>query len=225
MDWALAIKINQTALTRIVAALFAMLGLAEGGAIARLPREVHRAAMQVLIPAESAVRRLIIIAARGVVVELRPSRPAKKKPARAGKKGGANRLFQLVDTRKRFGRPSGWHRKGPKAIPRIRSIPDPRLVPLFHKREDAPARDFSIGANSLCRRLAAIKAALEDLQGQAKRLARWQARRRAMERPKFTDPRRPGRPPGYRKEPKHDVDHVLIECDWLARDALRADTS
>lgn len=63
---------------------------------------------------------------------------------------------------------------------------------------------------------------------QARRLVRWQVRREAMQKqggPVFTSPMRPGRPPGYRKKPSHEVDEVLKECHWLARDAEQPDTS
>ena len=72
LDWALAIERNSEALKGIIAALFAMLGLDGEAVVGRLPRSVHRAVLRVLWPAESAVRRLIIIAARGLVVKLMP---------------------------------------------------------------------------------------------------------------------------------------------------------
>src|SRR5690349_9594907 len=75
MDWARAIEINQSALSRIVAELFAMVGLAVEGAGARLPRPLYHAALRMLRPAESAVRRLIVIAARGLVVKPYAPRP------------------------------------------------------------------------------------------------------------------------------------------------------
>ena len=34
-----------------------------------------------------------------------------------------------------------------------------------------------------------------------------------------------GRPPGYRRKPIHEVDEVLIECDDLAWEAMKPDTS
>src|SRR6187401_464622 len=74
MDWPRTIETNQAALTRIVAALIAMVGLAAQGA-ARLPRPLYHAALRVLRPAESAVRRLIVIAARGVAVKPYALRP------------------------------------------------------------------------------------------------------------------------------------------------------
>ena len=86
MDWARAIERNSEALKGIVAALFAMLGLDGDVTVARLPHSVHRAVLRVLQPAESALRRLIVIAARGLVVRFVPSRPCRRGQswARAG---------------------------------------------------------------------------------------------------------------------------------------------
>ena len=75
MDWDLAMKRNGDALKGIIAVLFALLGLDGTEAASRIPRSLHSAVLSVLRPAESAVRRLIVIAARGVVVTLAPSRP------------------------------------------------------------------------------------------------------------------------------------------------------
>ena len=101
MDWARAIERNSEALKGIVEALFAMLGLAGTGTVARLPRSVHRAVLRLLQPAESAVRRLVVIAARGLVVRLAPSRPMPVGPI--GRGGGSRRpSFQLFDPRKNF---------------------------------------------------------------------------------------------------------------------------
>ena len=63
MDWAKAITRNSEALKGIIEALFAMLGLAGDVTVGRIPRPLHTAALRILRPAESAVRRLIIIAA------------------------------------------------------------------------------------------------------------------------------------------------------------------
>ena len=100
MDWNMVIEGNRDALRRIVAMLVAMAGLAgltsplagEDGSARRgeaeasaepgegaptLPRHLYRAILRLLRPAESAVRRLIIVAARGLVVALPPTRPRK----------------------------------------------------------------------------------------------------------------------------------------------------
>ena len=69
MDWDLAIKRNSEALVEIVADLFAMLGLVGEATVSRLPWPTYRAVLRVLRPAETALRRLIVVAARGVVVK------------------------------------------------------------------------------------------------------------------------------------------------------------
>ena len=67
MDWARAIEKNRVALSRIVAEIFALVGFVAG---ARLSRGVYLAAERLLRPTESALRRLIVLAARGLVVNL-----------------------------------------------------------------------------------------------------------------------------------------------------------
>ena len=99
MDWNLAIKRNSEALKRIVEALFAMLGLDGTETVGRIPHRVHRAVLRVLRPAESAVRRLIVVAARGLVVKVAPSRPMPK-GHRIGKGSGPSTpSFKLCDKR------------------------------------------------------------------------------------------------------------------------------
>src|SRR5262245_20361277 len=75
MDWDLAIKRNSKALKAIIEVLFALMVLDGSDVVGRIPRSLHSAVLAVLRPAESAVRRLIVVAARGVVVKLAPSRP------------------------------------------------------------------------------------------------------------------------------------------------------
>ena len=41
----------------------------------------------------------------------------------------------------------------------------------------------------------------------------------------ISPPLRPGRTPGYRKRPLEDIDRVLHECDWLAREILPPNSS
>jgi hypothetical protein len=227
MDWARAIETNHTALTRIVAALIAMVGLAPQAIMARLPRPLYRAALSVLRPAESAVRRLIVIAARGVVVKPHPLRPMPAGLALA-RSSGAGAAFQLFDARKRFGAMRAG-RVSAKAGPRIFVFGASPLVPLFHRQAaggpELERDDGMVGAERLGRRLRAVKTALEDLPRQAQRLARWQARRARMANPKLRSPLRPGFPPGHRKTPKDEVDWVLRQCHVLARDALHEDSS
>jgi hypothetical protein len=230
VDWARAIERNSEALKGIIAGLFAMLELAGGITVALLPRSVHSAVLRVLWPAESAMRRLIIIAARGLVVKLPPSPPVPRpKPVGSIRKGGRSRLsFQLFDSRKNFA--IRRRRKGPRVVPRIHFFnSDSTVTSLWLGRppvaDAAAPPDGLVNAARLTRRLETLKLALEDLPRQARRMARWRARRETMPSPKFRSPLRPGRPPGSRRKPKHLVDEVLIECHGLAWDALKPDTS
>jgi hypothetical protein len=139
--------------------------------------------------------------------------------------------FRLFDPRKRFEGVTG-RRKG--VGPRIRVIGltfDPR-IPLFFRPgyvppapAAAPAPDGTVNAGPLCRRLAAIKLALDDLPRQARRYARWRARPFAARRPKLFSTLRPGAPPGFRKRSTHEVQAILAECQWLAHTVLEPDTS
>jgi hypothetical protein len=216
MDWARAIERNSEALVEIVETLFAMLGLASEATVARIPQPLHRA-----------VRRLIVIAARGLVVKVAPSRPMPK--GRMIGKGSTPRpSFQLFDPRKRF-KPVRVM-KFTRLVPRIHFFgPDPRVAALFPAPRPVPdlppPPDGLVSAARLARRLQALKLALDDLPRQAKRLVRWQQRRKASPSHKFLSPLRPGHPPGYRRKPVHEVDEVLIECHGLACDALKPDTS
>jgi hypothetical protein len=226
MDWELAIKRNSEALQSIIAALFVMLGDAT---VARIPRSLHSAVLLVLRPAESAMRRLIIIAARGLVVKVAPSRPMPKGQI-IGKGGSVCTSFQLFDTRKDFPELRQHRIKYAKHPPRILFFgPDSRLDSLWSVPEPAaapaPETDGLVKVARLSRRLQALKLALEDLPRQARRMARWRVRREAAKAPKFKSPLRPGPPPGHRKRQIHPIDEILADCHWLAWDAMRTDTS
>ncbi len=225
MDWARAIETNKTALIRIVAALVSLLA-AQGGA-ARLPAPVYRLIARALHPAESALRRLIVMAARGLVVPVPAHRPMPPGLVIAGR-GEGRIAFQLFDTRKHFG---DVDEPPPPPVqitgPRIRSIADPSPRDVFLAKFERPADDRASEAETLrvSRRLAVLNNALDHLPRQAKRMARWLLRRSAMKNPKFTSPMRPGPPPGQIKKPRDELGDVLRECHALAWDALLHDTS
>lgn len=228
MDWDLAIRRNCKALKSIIEVLFALLGLDGADAASRIPRSLHSAVLGVLRPAESAVRRLIVVAARNVVVKLAPSRPMPAGKVIGKNRGNALHSFQLFDPLKR--KKPIRVRKSPRLEPRIRFIEyDPRVAALFPAPKPVvkppPPPDGLASATRLHRRLQALKSALDDLPRQAKRLVRWQQRRKASPWPKSTSPLRPGRPPGYRRKPVHEVEEVLAECDWLADEAMKLNTS
>ena len=230
MDWDLAIKRNSEPLNRIIAALFAMLGLvADAVPLARIPHSVHRAVLRVLWPAESAVRRLVVVAARGLVVKLAPARPMPKGLV-IGKGGTSRPSFKLFDQRKSFPELRQPRVKYMKNPPRIIFFGDDSRVDDLWARPQPAALptappDGLVNGERISRRLQALKLALDDLPRQARRLARWKLRREKVPTLKFQSPLRPGRPPGHRKKPVHEIDDILIECHWLAREALKPDTS
>ena len=239
MDWNAAIERHRDTLKRILAALVAMAGLDVGGAT--LPRHLHRAVMRLLRPAEAAARRLIIAQARGLAVALRPRkegamalpRRAKLKPERSRPLG-----FPLLDP---IQQPFLRRRPVLAGVPRISvpgfSVPFPVAPP--------PSPHDPVNATRLGRRLAALALVLDDLPGQARRFARWQAHRDAEcaqnsgcgeavgaqkgrngRRVRRLWPLHPGSPPGSRRRPVHEVDDVLKAAHGLAFWALqRPDTS
>jgi hypothetical protein len=231
--------------------------------------------VRLLRPAEAATRRLILIAARGLVVKVPLPRSQKPKPKPEPKtiyvldrvngsivsvpmvmpelytspapvcpaKRSSSLSFPLFDPLKRFGK-RRFHPK-PAVMPRIRTFDfDPR-VPFFLPPQPEPPKppitspDDPLDAARLHRRLDAIGRVLDDLPGQAMRMARWQARRDARlaaERDgsrattgssaeNSAQPRRrhqrlwvmrPGTPPGWRKRPNHELYDVLNELHGLA---------
>jgi hypothetical protein len=255
MDWAAAIERHQPALARILAGLLVLAGYANGSIAARLDGRIYRSVLRTLYPLESALRRLIVIAALKLVVKPAPVRP--KRPWAEGRaiakkgKGGGRNAFRLFDTRapiplkpelRDVAKKVAKTEDGSK--PYLFAEPEPRyanvydgsvVLPWFKPpppAEPAPQpeperHDGSVDTRHLGRRLAAAKAALEDIPRQALRLKRWQARREELrkERPTFTSPLRPGRPPGLRKKPRDEIEQVLRECHDLAFEAERHDTS
>jgi hypothetical protein len=223
INWQLAITRNREALLLILAALFAMAGLGEGQSVETLPRHLRNHVLRILRPAESAVRRLVMIDARDLVVVVVPARRA---PATTTTTTGESvptaPSLPLLDPLKTFAcRPP---RRRPKSFPRITFIglTEPTPIP----DDWFPSPDDPVDATGLCRRLTALKRALDDLPGQARRLARWRARRDlGLNRSGRFNPMRPGWPPGHRKRPLHAVDDVLRECHSLAVYAQRQDTS
>ena len=230
MDWAFAIERNRNALLGIVASIVALLGGRDGdGPIAR---GLRSAVLALLRPAESAVRRLIVVAARGLVVAPWSQRPfpafLRGKGGGKGSRAGGDRTpaFRLFDPPMRFGR---MLRAAPGGIPRIRTFWGPPLAqptpPPLPPPAVKPDPDAPVESGTLRLRLAALELALADLPRQARRLARRRARQSAAPHAIPPSPLRIGRPPGWRRRPIRDVDQVLRDCHGLAMDALRADTS
>ena len=227
MDLPQTVELNKSAIARIVAGLFALLGLTGAAVPGRIPRELHRSVARVLRPAESAVRRLILFLAKSIHVKALPARPMPAGLVRT-KQEKPRLSFQLFDPRQPVFRPPPQP-KTARPQPRISFFGD-GWVRRISWGQDAPdnaqpPNDGQENSAHIVRRLQALKAALDDLPRQAKRLARALARRQKSPRLKFKGPLRPGHAPGYRKRSLEDIDRVLRECDWLVREALALDTS
>jgi hypothetical protein len=224
MDWTAHITTNRQKLLAIVAALVAMVGL--GGVL----REVRLEVLRTLRPAEAAVRRLIVLAAQGLVVKPFASRPMPvglSRQLRLQRKARAA-VFSMSDPQVPMVAPipTKYFKQGPRISLVLPS--DPTITAIFQAPSPAQMPPAAVVDETvaLVRRLEAIQLALADLPRQARRLIRWRARREAIAatRPIYTSPLRPGRAPYLPKTPFRDVDYVLERCHLLARDAL-ADTS
>ena len=229
MDRASTIEHWRLSLLAELLKLCAEIGLSGGGTLERMPKPVHRYALRILRTVESAARRLILAAARDIVVEPPPERaprsakPRQKPSAKPGGEAKPRRkrklLFNLFDALRRVGR---FFRK------KKRRGPEPHVhsIESFFRQKDAEIAaaqakqqivdDGMVSAKNLLRRLAAAADALQDIPGHAMRLAMWEARPKEDRRPERWGPLRSGRPPGFRQRPLHVVDEILKECHWLA---------
>jgi hypothetical protein len=235
MDWPLAIDRNREALRRIVAALFVMVGaataaltspglsrrsLGEGGRGAfTLPRQIYAAILLILRPAESAVRRLILIAAHGLVLKPRAARPLPAGLAGFAEASASKMpAFSLFDPLKHFDRDD--------FVQSANAIPHNSFSSFYE--ENVPSPQYFSSEEPVDAAQLFSRHALNDLPKQARRLARWQARRDILLhskrpfRPMRMSPMRPGPPPGRRLRHVHEVDEVLRECHGLARDLMNS---
>jgi len=230
MDWDHAIKRNSEVLAGIVETLFVMLGLVGEATVSRISWPAYRAVLRVLRPAESCLRRLIVVAARNIVIAPVASRPKTAVAIKPSKRGISRPSFQLFDPQPRIMLPR--RRISKRAVPRIHFFnTDGEFITIGPPIRPAktPARpksaDGMVNAARVIRRLEALESALADLPRQAKRLVRWRMREEKSENPSFKTPLRPGRPPGSRRRAVHLVDELLDECQWLAHRAAMPDTS
>lgn len=207
MDWQLVIDRNRTALLAIIVALMGSLGLETGGRLTTLPQFLVARALRILRPAESALRRLIMIAAlkltpRGVLSPKPQTAPAdfvRRNPPVEPRLP----TFGLIDRLKTFGE----------------DTPD---YSTFGPAEcDDPAQHDTtpVSADALGRRLLALKLALESIPRQAKRLARWYAQRDLalqQNQPHRLSPLRPGLAPAARRDRRSEMTTLLTECHLMA---------
>ncbi len=86
IDWKGVIERQSRDLFFVMTEMFFMAGLNKGVPVTVLTRRIYRRILILLRPAEAALRRLIIIAARGIVLKVRPSGPFPKELAAKLKK-------------------------------------------------------------------------------------------------------------------------------------------
>ncbi|MFI0845217.1 hypothetical protein [Mesorhizobium sp. IMUNJ 23232] len=172
--------------------------LRDAGGGKTLPRHLHRFVLGLLLPAEAAARRLVIAAARGMVVEVPPQR--EPGPDSIGPwlccPGVA-----VTPSHADGERAEGERQAAPlgAARPRVLSLSlfDPLERPFRVPHRDAsadaaqrfpsldfearlpppPSPDDPLSTARLMLRLDALGRALDDLPAQARRFARWKARR------------------------------------------------
>jgi len=202
MNWQDVLEINRTALSGLVAVMLGM--LPEGRTIARMAK---RRVLELLLPSEACLRRLIVILTRKMEAPTIRERAAGS--TSRGKKN-AERIpaFALFDPRRLVGIVKT---KYPRFGPNIRHFDEEAPPP----RPALPTDEDELDAASLRRRIAAMQNALDDLPGQAQRLMRIIARRKRDGKPKVK-PMRPGRPPGHRYRGKRPVDEMLAGLNYLA---------
>ena len=216
-----------------------------------LPRRLHRAILRQLRPLESATRRLIIVAARDLPVPVLPAGGTMPAPPALPAKPASPTGSRIVSINLGLAgcapaapppRPARRTWSLPMADPLKRFGPRRRYVPAHaapriiffdgsvpHKLPPPPGPHDQIDATRLALRLAGIGRALSDLPGQAQRYVRWKARSDARRVRRGLVPRsplRPGRAPGWRQRSKDEINEVLADMHYFAREVLRApDTS
>lgn len=242
MDWTGISEYNREILARIVAQLFKLARIVPGERpeldpeaksdplMVSLPRCVCKAVMRILVPAEAAMRRLLIVAAHEFGLDLkapqrhssslasaftRPSQAAKDAPDPARAAAPAMPSFNMFDPLKSFSHYQPFSHDDDGNAYGKRMFPHINSKPLDY----SPA-----GAISLWRRINALHAAVSDLPKAARRYARWASRSHHCRtnglpcRPRRLDNLRPGYAPGRDKRHKHEVQDVLRDCHlWVMK--------
>ncbi len=239
IDFKAVIERQSRDLLFVIVEMFALAGLNKGIVIETLTRRVYRRVLNLLRPAEAALRRLIIIAARGIVLKVRPSGPFPKGLSAQLKKlepaldtPARIPAFNLIEPLKHFPRPGDRKpfQGRPTSFPRI-SVPG-WSTPYFPPEPVPITWDDPIKAARLLRRLKALRHALATLPRQARRYVRWRGKM-LLELRMQTKPKRgsrlstirPGYPLGHRKKQIHLVDRILSDCCYFMDESRKSDTS
>lgn len=207
MDWQLVIDRNREALLILLVALMASLGLKSGGRLTMLPHYLVTRALRIIRPAESALRRLIMIAALTLTAQAsgctKPRTTSADFVRRNPRLEPSLPTFELIDPLKSFGE----------------EAPDYSTFGRAEGDDPEHVDRTPIPAAALGRRLLALKLALDSIPTQAKRLARWyQQRDVALKRnqPHRVSPLRPGPPPASHSKKRSEMDKLVSECHSMA---------
>jgi hypothetical protein len=237
------IEHHRTSLLGIVASLLVIVG----GQL-RVFRRVRIDVLRILRPAETAVRRLIVVLANDAVLKssqprLKPKSGSVNLPAaRATPKTYA---FALADPMPPMMPDQKTRAQGAQFL---RAIPplDPTVTAVFeahriahqlklrsqHRAEREATRaealaarfdDGKVDAARLSLRLEAVRAALSDLPRQAQRLLRWKARREraSQQRPTYISPIRPGPPPYLKADHRQRFRHEVEDILFACHGLVR----
>ncbi|MEM1378139.1 MAG: hypothetical protein AAGG69_12210, partial [Pseudomonadota bacterium] len=214
-----------TALLGVVEVLFGLLFLGEAEGTVFLSPNGRRRVLRFLIPAESALRRLIYICVR--VMRIKVGEPTIGKSTlpdfasftRTAEDMERMPAFKLADTHKQI----DW-----SAFEFEDDLPQQTSAcPKIHMMDEGPSHEAfadiePVSCTDLLRRTQAMRAALKDLRRAARRMAKDQARREAKPLGTvFLTPFRHGGPPGRRLNGREEVDAILRECHGLAFDVER----
>ena len=229
MHWDAIIDRQHGALLRLITVMFSVLSIEAGGSVDVVPLHVRLMVMRILRPAESALRRLVFMRARDLPDEEYVCGPAREKSKKRGKRGASHsRSVPLFDPRKKPGQKRRRRPSGPG--PRIFFLDDTDPPYTPEPEAEKPQADDLVSAAALCQRLNALAKALGDLDGQARRLKRLQARRKLVPKLRLQGVLRINTPPGHREKGRSEneraVDEILRECQIVARRWIKAnDTS
>jgi hypothetical protein len=250
-SWERSTAHYKAALIKIIAELFVLARIVPGEVPdtasqdiwnISLPRYAYRRALELLKPAESALRRLIIMGAHGK--SFAPA-TAKDQPGKADAVGdtvsGQGGTLTDADSApsdapasEKSLRAPAFNIFDPLRQFTFRSFDSFEDYALWKAEQDAnpliipPAgpRMAPVNALSLWRRIQAMHHAAENFDQYVTRYVRWRGQRKfkiAHQRPlKGRRPAtlmRPGRAPGYIRKGKHEIHDLLRDVDNLAADS------
>jgi hypothetical protein len=244
-SWERSTAHYKAALIRIIAELFALARIVPGEVPdtasqdiwnISLPRYAYRLALELLKPAESALRRLIIMGAHGKSfvpgnvgdgnfgdTALNSLSESPSLPGSAGHELSAVSpklpAFNIFDPLPQFTFRS-FDSFEDYALWKAERDANPLIIP------PAGLRMAPVNALSLWRRIQAMHHAVENFDQYVTRYVRWRGRRKfeiASQRP-LKDRRPatlmcPGRAPGYIRKGKHEIHQLLRDVDNLAGDS------